>query len=75
MKTPLKIDELLAWISVDQDGNEGIIGAKLIGDTFMPFVGADMPRIESLRGKAREISLHTGYPVRLVRFSKREVLE
>lgn len=75
MKTPLRIDELLAWISVDPDGNEGIIGAKLLGDTFLPFVGADRARIESLRGKAREISMLTGHPIRLVRFSKREVLE
>lgn len=54
----LKIRELYAFISTDENGDEGIIGAIMPGSggTFMPFVGADLARVESLRSIADQIA-------------------
>lgn len=41
----------------------------------MPLVGADRERIESLRPIAEQMRHDTAYPVKLIRFSTREVLE
>ena len=41
----------------------------------MPLVGADLDRIRSLRDYAVMTQRLTGYPVHLVRYSRREDLE
>jgi hypothetical protein len=68
------IDALYAWVATEPDGGEGVCSAQL-GDLHMPLVGADMDRIKSLRSYAEAVRAATGYPVRLVRFSRREDLE
>lgn len=68
------IDALYAWVATEPDGGEGVCSA-LIGDTHYPLVGADMDRIKSYRQHAELIHRTTGYPVRLVRFSRRDDLE
>ena len=78
-KTPsgrfLNIDELFAFISVDEEG-EGICGFIFTdGDIFMPMVGADMDRVNSLKEMAQKISNHSGKEIKVCRFSVREELE
>lgn len=67
------IERLYAWIATEPDGGEGVCSFQL-GDMHMPLIGADMARIESLRGHAAVIAKASGYPVRLVEFSTRRVL-
>lgn len=69
-----RIDEMFAFIVVDDDGTEGI-PATYLGNTLYPLVGADMKRVESLRPAAEDYARSSGKPVRLVRFSTREELE
>jgi hypothetical protein len=72
------IDALYAWVTTEPDGGEGICGATInfMGrETMMPLVGADMDRIKALRDYAEITRTLTGYPVRLVRFSRRDDLE
>ena len=71
---PKTIDALYAWVATEPSGDEGVCGAQ-IGDTHYPLVGADIDRVKSLRGHAELLREATGYPVRLVRFSRREDLE
>lgn len=68
------ITELFAWVSVHPGGEEGIVAYQM-GATLMPLVGADRARMESFRGHAQQTALITGCPIRLTRFSQREVLE
>ncbi len=71
--TGQKIERLYAWIATEADGGEGVCSVKL-GDTHMPLIGADMARIESLRGHAAFVARASGCPVRLVEFSVRRVI-
>jgi hypothetical protein len=71
-----KITMLYAWVVTEPDGGEGIAGANIpaLGG-MVPLVGADRERMASLRPHAELVRRSSGYPVRLVRFGTREVLE
>jgi hypothetical protein len=71
----LQITEMYAFVAVDRDGDEGIIGMRAPDGSWMPLVGADKARVESLRSIAREIARASHREVRLLRFSVREELE
>jgi hypothetical protein len=73
-----EIQSISAFLVLDPaDNNEGIIACDLPGSRGMPMplIGADAERIESLRPIAQQIANVKGVPVRLVRFSVREVIE
>jgi len=70
-----KIDVLFAFISVNEGlEDEGVVAA-LVGDTWMPLVGADMDRVESLKPLAVEVARVTGKRIVLAKFGNREDLE
>lgn len=70
-----KIDEMYAFVVEDSGpDDEGIIGMNTKGG-WMPLVGADMARIESLRPIARDIAHQLGKPVKLLHFDNRMELE
>jgi hypothetical protein len=69
-----KINALWAFLAVDEDGDEGVIGFQA-GDGPVPLVGADENRVESYRELATLTALASGLTVRLVKFSTREELE
>jgi len=70
-----KIEQLYAFISYDKDiDDEGIIGT-VMGDRWMPLVGADMARVESLRPIAKDIATKTHHNVKLIVFRNREEVE
>lgn len=73
--TRRKIETIAAWIAVEPDGGEGVIAVTMPNGLTLPLIGADEALIESFRQSAMEAHLRTGYPVRLVRFSLREVIE
>ena len=72
--TLLRIDELYAFVSKDDAGNEGVCGA-VIGGVFTALVGADRARIDSLRNTAKQIAEVSGMKITLCRFSTRTELE
>lgn len=69
----LRVDRLYAFLSVDEDGNEGLCAAPLNGMT-MPLIAADRARMESLVPVAQELARLSGRKVRLVEFSTRTEL-
>ena len=71
-----RITELWAYLAIDPTDNvEGIVGMLDDTNTWIPLVGADRRRMESLAEVAREIARTSGQPVRLVRFTTRTDME
>lgn len=75
MKGQLHIDEMFAFIVLDDDGTEGIPAIPGPGGVALPMVGADMARIESLRPFAENAARRMGKTVSLVKFTNRVHLE
>lgn len=73
MTTPHVINEMFAFVASDSLG-EGLI-AELIGNQWMPLVGADMDRVKSLRPIAERAARQTGKKIKLVKFTTRVHLE
>jgi hypothetical protein len=48
MKGQLRINQLFAFVIVDVDGTEGVVGVQVGGEWF-PLMGADMARVDSWR--------------------------
>lgn len=69
----LKIEEMFAFIAEETDG-EGLTGFHSRAG-WVPMVGADMARVDSMREIAREIANATGRKITLCRFSVREEME
>lgn len=69
MAKPLVIEELYAFVADNPDVGEGLMAFSR-GGQWMPMVGADMARIESLIPIAD--SLHGRGRYRVLRFSLRE---
>ncbi|GAI38729.1 unnamed protein product [marine sediment metagenome] len=75
-----RIEEMYAFI-VEDNGpdDEGVIGIQAISrehaPIWLPLVGADMARVDSLRPLAEDIGRQIGKKVTLVHFSNRQDLE
>ena len=76
-----RIEEMYAFIVEDTGpDDEGVIAIQSPpGDDgttlWLPLVGADMARVNSLRPTALGIARQLGKPVKLVHFSNRQDLE
>ncbi len=71
-----KIEQLIAFVAVDKDEiDEGIAAFLSHSDVWMPMIGADDARIESLRPFAQDIANRTGKTIHVLRFTGREVVE
>ncbi len=70
-----KIEAIYAFISIDEGPEDEGIVAALMGDKWMPLVGADMDRVESLKPLAMGVARATGKRIVLARFGDREDLE
>jgi hypothetical protein len=70
----ITIDELYAFVAVDDDGNEGI-AAFLKDGVWYPMVGADMERIDDLRPRAKKVAELGGVLIKLCKFSARDEVE
>jgi len=62
----LRITELYAFVSKDENGHEGIMGFQTPDGNMMPMIGADVERVESLKPYADMISekMGVGYEIR-----------
>ena len=70
-----KITEMYAFVAEDSGpDDEGIVGMGT-GLGWMPMVGADMDRVNSLRPIAKGIAKATGKRIKLLHFTKQEVIE
>lgn len=76
-----RIDKMYAFIAEDTGpDDEGLIALPSETDqdgnsVWLPLIGADMERVDSLREIARGIGYETGKKVTLVHFSNREDVE
>ena len=67
-----KVDAIYAFISTDEGPeDEGIVAMK-VDNTWLPMVGADEARMESLKPIARGIARITEKRIVLAKFSVRE---
>lgn len=69
-----RIKEIFAFVAEDSGPDDEGITAMPVGHIWMPMVGADMARVNSLRPVAAKIARRTGKPVKILRFSHREEL-
>lgn len=70
-----RIDTLYAFVAEDTGpDDEGVIG-MLTTDGWLPLVGADMARIDSVRIAAEQIARDTGKRVKLLQFTNRVEME
>lgn len=70
-----KIEVIYAFIANDKEpDDEGLVGVR-VGDTWMPLVGADVARVNSLRAIAQEIAKTTKKKITLAKFSTRTDME
>lgn len=77
MKTTnyMKIDEIYAFLSIDEKGNEGVCSAQMPSGNWLPMLAADMARVNDLRNIAEHISKQSGLKIRLCKFSTKTVVE
>lgn len=65
-----KIEKITAFVSVDAEGNEGILGEK-VGNTWIPLIAADLERLHSLLGPAVRHFKARGINFKIIEFSVR----
>lgn len=65
------ISTVVVFVSIDEDGNEGVIGQKMDG-VWMPFVCADEARIKQFFPSAEAIAKEFNIKYRILKFSVRE---
>jgi hypothetical protein len=79
VSAPKKITSLYAWVATVADGGEGIPAAIITmadGNCAMPLFGADMDRMNSLRGEAVALKRQLGVArMRLCRFQLADELD
>lgn len=75
MAEPLKIDIMYAFIAEEPDGSEGVTAFQSNKGLWMPMVGADIARIESLKEIAQQLANASKCKIRLCRFIVREEVE
>lgn len=69
----LRIDKLWAYLSRDENGNEGLCAASVNG-MLTPLIAADQARLNNITPIAETIATLTGKTVILVEFTGRNEL-
>ena len=69
-----RIEKMFAFIAEGKPEDEGVI-ATLTPQGWLPLVGADMARVESLRPIAQRVARAAGKTVKLVVFETRREME
>lgn len=68
------VECIWVFVSVDEHGHEGICGAQ-IGDQHFPMITSTRSLLEKMRVTAKKIAKMSGKPIRLYRFTNRELVE
>lgn len=71
---PFRITEMFCFAVVGEDDDEGIPAVSLRG-TYLPLVGADAARLESLIPAVQELQKQTKNKIRLYKFTNKEELD
>lgn len=66
-----RIDQMYAFVVVDADGTEGVVGFRTGEDSWMPMVGADLERVEQLRPIAQNLATMMRKEIKVVLFDNR----
>lgn len=64
------ISKVTAFVSVDKDGNEGVMGMNT-SMGWMPFIGADEERLTQLYPIAKEMSEKFNVPFKVIQLTNR----
>lgn len=76
MRGQKRIEQMYAFVALDPgDNTEGVAAFLGPGGVWMPMVGADMKRVESLRPFAVDLARIGGTPITLCRFEVRTEIE
>lgn len=72
-----QLEQVYAWVSVDENGHEGFIAGQLgIRPVMMALMNSDLATARDLKDIAKSaIEGIPGYKVRLIKFGSREVIE
>lgn len=68
------IEEMFAFVVLEKPGEEGVPAFR-DGSVWVPLIGADWSRVESLRPLAKEMARKLGKPLTLCKFTVREDVE
>lgn len=63
------------WAFIAKENDEEGICAQLVGNTWMPMIGADEKRLAQLRPLAATIAKTTGKRIELIRFVRGALVE
>jgi len=75
MKGQRRIEQMYAYVVVDEDGTEGVPAFAGPRGEPIPMVGADWKRAEALRPMAEALATMMDKPVTLCRFEVRTEVE
>jgi uncharacterized Zn finger protein (UPF0148 family) len=70
-----KLNEMFAFVSVDQDGNEGVITMRGPNNMALPMVTSESSLVDKLKPKAKEIEKSIKMKVKLLKFTTRTEIE
>jgi hypothetical protein len=66
-----KIKEIFAFVHTEDNGQEGVVAFLDTTGAWVPMIGADPKRVESLRPMAERTARATGKSITLARFVTR----
>jgi hypothetical protein len=71
----LVMETVWMFVSVDPNGNEGIITGQRMDGMMYPFLTAAPHMVEIFEPMARRVARNTGWTVKLLKFSNRQELK
>jgi hypothetical protein len=74
MSEPKKIDAIYCYVLDEEDGGEGIPAVQTPDGAWMPMVAGDIERLESLKPLAQTFANKLQKPIRLVKFTNKELI-
>lgn len=74
MKGQLRINQLFAFVVVDEDGTEGVPATLDALGIWSPLMGADMTRVNALKNLVASNPMYRGKKFTILRFGHREVI-
>lgn len=75
MRGQLRIEQMFAFVLLDEDGTEGVPAFRTPSGMQIPMVSADMKHVDSLRPIAQDLARKSGRKITLCRFEIRTDLE
>ena len=74
MKGQFRINQIFAFVVLDDDGTEGVPALQLPDGTMMPLMGADVTRLDDLKAIVQQTPQCRGRKFTILRFGNRETI-